>query len=222
MTGILCIDFDDTVVMGNVMREVLGRFAGPGWRDLEASYHRGEMTVEQFNARAFELIGSTTAGEIAEFVRTVAVPRPGFAELYDWAHWHGWQVAIVSNGLDLYIDPVLRDLGLERVVRHAGRARYIYKWQVRYLSPRGIEIEDGFKVSYVSAFRAAGDFVVYAGDGASDVEAANLSDVAFARSTLWDQLGDSHRSIFPFETFDDVRVVLEREAEGWLARAALA
>lgn len=222
MTGILCIDFDDTIVMGNVMREVLERFAEPGWLDLEAGYNRGEMTVEQFNARALELIGAATPAEIAELVRTVAVPRPGFVELYDWAHWHGWQLAIVSNGLDLYIDPVLRDLGLERVVRHAGRARYIYKWQVRYLSPRGIEIEDGFKVSYVSAFRAAGDFIVYAGDGQSDVEAAKLSDVVFARSTLWDRLADVHSAIFPFETFDDVRTVMEREAEGWLARASLA
>jgi 2-hydroxy-3-keto-5-methylthiopentenyl-1-phosphate phosphatase len=77
-------------------------------------------------------------------------------------------------------------------------------------------LQSGFKLSYAAAFKNAGDFVVM-GDGTSDVEAARLAPVVFGRDTLWERLKDEHPRIYPFETFHDVIVVLEREATSWLA-----
>ena len=88
---------------------------------------------------------------------------------------------------------------------------------MRYLSPRGIEVSDGFKLSYDRAFRDAGDLVAYGGDGASDVAAARLAYAVFARSTLRDDLRDEHPRVYPFETFHDVIAVLEREGPAWSA-----
>ena len=198
------------------MRQILERFANPEWRVVEERYRRGEMSVEQHNAAALDLV-EATEDEVREYVLEVATPRAGMLELADWAHWNGWLVAVVSNGLDLYVDAVLDSLGLDRVVRHAGRARKDYRWRVRYLSPRGIELQSGFKVSYAAAFKGAGDFVVYVGDGQSDVEAARLAAAVFARDTLWEQLKESHPRIYAFETFHDVTAVLNAEAETWLA-----
>lgn len=216
MANILCLDFDDTIVLDNTMRQVLERFSPPEWKEIEARYQRGEMSVEQFNAAAMDLVGAE-GNEIRDYVRQVARPREGIVELADWAHWHGWLAAVVSNGFDLYVDPVLDALGLDRVARHAGRARKEYRWRVRYFSPRGVEVQSGFKVAYAAAFRSAGDFVVYAGDGVSDVEAARLARAVFARDTLWERLNDEHPRIYPFETFHDVIAVLDREADAWLA-----
>jgi len=216
MAAIICLDFDDTVVLDNTARQIFERFAAPAWRDFEAAYHRGELSVEQFNRAALDLV-EAPEDELRAFVREVARPREGLMELVDWAHWHGWLTIVVSNGLDLYVDTVLRDLGLDRVARHCGRARFVYRWRLTYLSPRGVELQDGFKLSYAAAFKQAGDFVVYAGDGASDVEAARLAPVVFARGTLWERLTDEHPHIYGFETFHDVVAVLDREAEAWLA-----
>lgn len=212
----LCLDFDDTFVLDNTMRQLMERFADPAWRDLEADYHAGTRSVEQYNAAAIELV-TGERGEIEEYIASVARPRPGGMELLDWAKWHGWQAIIVSNGYDLYIDPVLRKLGAEGTARHAGRAAYRYRWQVRYLSPRGIEVQERFKVAYAAAFQQAGDFVAYVGDGRSDIEAARMAQAVFARDTLWEQLSGEHPRIYPFETLHDVIAVLEREAEAWLA-----
>lgn len=216
MANILCLDFDDTIVLDNTMRQVLERFAPPEWRGLEQRYRRGEMSVEQYNAAALDLVGAEPE-EIREYVRDVARPRDGVMELADWAHWHGWLMAVVSNGFDLYVDPVLDALGLDRVARHAGRARKEYRWRVRYYSPRGVEVQSGFKLAYAAAFKNAGDFVVYVGDGESDVEAAQLAPVVFARDTLWARLKDDHPRIYAFQTFHDVIAVLDREADAWLA-----
>jgi len=175
------------------------------------------MTVEQYNIRSFRMVrNEVTREDLRNFASEFAQPRPGVVELVDWAHWNGWITVVVSNGLDVYVEAVLDKLGLDRVARHAGRTRFDYRWQVRYLSPRGIEIEQGFKTSYAAAFRNAGDFVVYVGDGASDVEAARLAPAVFARDTLWQRLHGEHERIFPFEDFHDVRAVLEREGAQWL------
>jgi 2,3-diketo-5-methylthio-1-phosphopentane phosphatase len=216
MAAVICLDFDDTVVLDNTANQIFERFAVPTWRDLHTDYHAGRLTVEQYNAAALDLV-EASEDELRTFVRGVARPRAGLMELADWAHWHDWLVVVVSNGFDLYVDTVLDDLGLDRIARHAGRARFDYRWRVRYLSPRGVEVEDGFKLSYAAAFRGAGDFVVYVGDGASDLEAARLAAAVFARSTLWERLKDGHPRIYAFETFYDVVAVLDREAESWLA-----
>ncbi|MBI5946834.1 MAG: HAD-IB family phosphatase [Chloroflexi bacterium] len=220
MAAILCLDFDDTIVLDNSSRQVFERFAADGWRDLEAAYHRGELTVEQYNAAAFATV-EATAEEIVAFVRTVARPRPGLPQLNAWAARNGWLVSVVSNGLDLCVDPVLDDLGLDRVARHCGRTTRGYRWRVSYFSPRGVELQQGFKLAYASAHHQAGDFVAYMGDGASDVGAARLAGAVFARDTLWRELKDEHPRIYAFETFHDVIAVLEREAGAWLAAPAI-
>ena len=216
MANVICLDFDDTIVMDNTARQLFERFASAQWRDAEAEYHGGRLTVEQFNAAAFATIEATKA-EMQEFVRQNARVRDGFMELIDWAHWNGWLPIVVSNGFDLYVNPVLDGLGLDRVTRHAGRSRFDYRWRVTYFSPRGVELQDGFKLSYAAALQGAGDFVVYVGDGASDIAAATMAPAVFARDTLLERIGQSHSRVFPFETFRDVVPVLEREAEAWTA-----
>lgn len=219
MAAVLCLDFDDTVVLDNTTRQIFERFAPAGWREHEADYKAGRISVEQFNAAGLEMV-EAREDEIREFVLEVARPRAGLLELTDWAHWHGWLTVVVSNGFDLYVDAFLNSLGLDRVARHAGRARFLYRWRVTYLSPRGVELEDGFKLSYAAAFKGAGDFVTYIGDGESDVDAGRLAPAVFARDTLWERLKDEHPRIFPFETFHEVVEVLEREDERWLAEGA--
>jgi 2-hydroxy-3-keto-5-methylthiopentenyl-1-phosphate phosphatase len=220
MASVICLDFDDTLVLDNTARQVFEQFADPGWRRFAADYRDGRLSVEQFNAAAFDLISVDISGEIIRrFAAETARPRDGVLELTDWAHWHGWLVAVVSNGFDLYVDPVLDKLGLDRVARHCGRTSSEYRWRVRYFSPRGIEVSEGFKLSYAAAFRNAGDFVVYCGDGASDIAAARLAGAVFARDTLLRELG-GHPRTYGFDTFHDVVRVLDAESEGWLAAFA--
>lgn len=215
VANIICLDFDDTIVLDNTARQVFERFAAPGWQALSERKARGELTVEQYNAAALDLVEATRE-ELVEFVVQVARPRAGLGELLDWAHWNGWMAVVVSNGYDFYVDPVLDRLGFDRVPRHAGRTSREYRWRVRYYSPRGVVLEDGFKLSYAAAFRGAGDFVAYVGDGESDLEAAGLAPVVFARSTLLERLDGHHERLYAFESFHDVRDVLEREGESWL------
>lgn len=220
MANVLCLDFDDTVVLDNTWRQFLARFTdSDAWEEKVGQPRaRGELSVEQANAAGLDLIDlAVTRDELEAFALEVARPREGLLELTDWAHWQGWLTVVVSLGFDFYVNPVLDRLGLDRVARHTGRASNAYRWRGRYFSPRGIEVEEDFKLSYARAFRDAGDFVVYVGDGESDEAPAALAPVVFARSTLWEQLNGQRPGVYPFETFHEVTAVLDREAGAWLA-----
>lgn len=212
---VLCLDFDDTIVENNISRAVLERFADPAWQVLADAFRRAELSVEEYNTQAMDLVAAEE-DEIVAFARSVAVPRPGLVDLVRWAESRDWLPIVVSNSLDILVGPILDDLGLGHLGRHVGRARKRYRWRVRYLSPRGIELAAGFKLSYVKAFQSAGDFVAYAGDGASDVEAATIADAVFARSTLLERLEGRRPRVYPFESFFDVLATMRTEAEGWL------
>lgn len=216
MANILCLDFDDTILLDNTVNLLFEEFGEERRYILEESGQLRRQTVEQRNATLLDCIEAPLE-ELQNFVRANACVRPGFAELMEWVHRNGWYPVVVSNAFDFCVDAVLDDLGFDRVARHCGRTRFDYRWRVRYESPRGIELADGFKLSYAAAFKNAGDFVVYAGDGASDAEPANLAAAVFARGELWSRLKDTHPRIHPFETFHDVIAVLELEASSWVA-----
>ena len=215
MANILCFDFDDTIVIENTARLIFERFAGPEWNEIGAQYDAGQMTVEQANAACLRTV-TATREEMMAVARDSTTIREGFLELLDWAHWNEWQAVVVSNGFDFYVDAVLDSAGLDRLARHTARTNFDYHWLATYLSPRGVELEAGFKLSYAAAFKGLGDLVAYVGDGASDVEAARLAGVVFARSTLLERMAGVHPQVYAFETFHDVREVMEREAAGWV------
>lgn len=215
MAAVLCLDFDGTVVKQDIASRILERFADAAWQDLREQRQEGRLTPEQFNAAALDLVDAEAA-DMAELAVEVAEPRDGLLELLDWTHWNGWMSAILSTGWDLYIDPILDKLGVDRVTRHCGRARFNYRWRLRYLSPRGIEVVDGFALSYVAAYRDQGDFVCYVGSGLDGAEAARLADAVFARDELQATLHESERPLHTFNTFHDVTAILERDAERWL------
>lgn len=212
----LCFDFDDTIVLEDIASQVLERFAAPSWKDLRAKRRTGELTLEEYSAAALDLVDADEA-EIEAFALSVAKPRDGFLEVLDWAHWNGWQTAVISNGWDIYINPILDSLGVARTIRHCGRARRGYRWRLQYFSPRGIQIVDGFKSSFVASYKDQNDFVVFVGDGPSDVEPARMADAVFARDILLQEIQGKHAIVRPFETFHDVTVVLAAESGEWLA-----
>ncbi len=216
MANILCLDFDDTIVLDNTVNLLFERFGEERRYILEESGQLRHQSVEQRNATLLDCI-EAPLDALQSFVRETTRVRPGFTELMDWARRNDWHPVVVSNAFDFCVDAVLDDLGLDRVARHCGRTRFDYRWRVRYESPRGIEVADGFKLSYAAAFKNAGDFVVYAGDGVSDVEPASMAAAVFARGELWTRLKDTHPRIYPFETFGEVVAILDREAGGWVA-----
>ena len=206
--------FDDTITVGDVSEAVMDEFCTADWRALAKEYLEGLCSVEEISVRLYELT-SATRYEMGQMVLGGVVIRSAFGEFVDYCRGEDIGLAIVSSGLDLYIDPILRQLDLGAIDAFYGRAEVrVDAVSVSYSDPSGASITSGFKESYVRHFRSLGHTVVYVGAGLSDVSPAIAADFVIARSTLRDILVDREVPHRTFETFNDVGSHIEEIRRG--------
>ncbi len=213
MYTVMC-DFDNTITVGNVSEAVLGAFASPDWKQVETDFVAGRISVEESNRRQFPLVRAREE-EIGAFVRRAVEVRPGVPEFVDYCRGVGIEVVVVSSGVDTYIEPMLRMLGLADLELRAGRGRVSDRGiVVDYADPAGAPIDDGFKLAWLEALKQRGRPVVYIGDGEPDIEAALRADHVIARDDLERHFRDRSLPHFAFDTFHDVRRIVEEEIVG--------
>ncbi len=213
MASVLWLDFEGVVVEAGLTDAIVAEFgARPPDSGAEGAEFALTAAIGEFEA---------PREEVEARVRELARPRPGFEELLGWAQWHGWLPIVVSTAPDVCVETALEDPSFDRVTRHCGRTRQVYRWRLAYASPRGVELEEGFLLSYAAALRDTGDLVMYVGAGAEGEEAARLAYASCTSGPLREVLGEGEGA-YGFETLDDVRELLEREGEAWRAAFATA
>ncbi|MEX2431210.1 MAG: haloacid dehalogenase-like hydrolase [Dehalococcoidia bacterium] len=189
---ILC-DFDDTAADRNIATLLLDRFqfgsAPPGalpWRDLHRRFLRRELSLAEYQELSFRDIGVPHA-EQAAYVQQNARLRPGFAELAAYCVGNQIGLAIVSHGLDFYIQALLEREGLGDVPFFAvrtGRENGATTFEYTFTQAACDWWPGNCKCRIVDDFRSQGHFVIYAGDGASDACPAQRAGYVFARDSL--------------------------------------
>lgn len=206
MASVLWLDFEGVVVEAGLTDAIIAEFAvSPPATGTDGTEPALAVAIGEFEA---------PREEVESRVRELARPRPEFEELLGWAQWHGWLPIVVSTAPDVCVETVMDDARFDRVTRHCGRTRQVYRWRLTYASPRGVELEEGFLLSYAAALRDAGDLVVHVGQQAGGEQAARMAYASCTSGTLQELLGEGERAC-GFESLGDVREVLEREGEGW-------
>jgi len=204
MTTLVQCDFDGTITEKDVSFLLLDAFADGNWRQLLADYREGKIPVGYFNTRAFAMVKAERQ-TLVDLVRREAKIRAGFDGLLDCCRRKGFQFVIVSNGLDFYIDTILRDIGAEDIEAFAAQTRFSPEgMEVRYLGPEGNQLQSDFKESYTRLFLKRGYRVVYVGNGFSDVPAAQLAQHIFARDELLTCCKEINLNCTPFIDLNDV------------------
>ncbi len=202
MASVLWLDFDTAALARSLTSQFLASFSEAANVDRPPD--------EEAVIAAADGCGLTDA-QIADFATQHAVPAEGLLELWHWAHWNRWHMAVGGVTFDLLMNPVLDAVGIDRAARHAGRTDTHYRRRVRFLSPRGVEIRSSFVAAYLGAHARAGDLVVYVGGNASDAalcHAAFIGDTAGSVPTK--PLNVRTRNSLP-----DVTRQLEAESPKW-------
>ncbi len=181
---------------------------GISWRDLHRRYLDGEIGLADYQATAFADMGTDRTEQVA-YVRERAALRPGFAELARYCAGEGLELAIVSHGLDFYIDALLEAAGVDGVPYVAvetgerdGRPTFAYN----HADPACAWYPGNCKCSVLEAYRARHGQVIYAGDGMSDTCPARRADYVFARGAL---LAFCRAEGIPHRELTDFHVVLD-------------
>ena len=202
--AVLC-DFDDTTVVENVASLLLSRFSGDSWLQIRERYLENSLTFKEYQEEAFSKLRASK-DMLKEAVREEATLRPYFKELWQVCFSRNIPLAILTIGLDFYVEALLEREGLEDVPVYAVGTRFlagcidfIYNY-----TREGCETLGNCKCVVLDRFKNRGHFIVYVGDGRSDFCPASKSDLVFARSYLADCCEEQNIDYVPFKDFKGV------------------
>lgn len=207
----LLMDFDNTTAEQNVAELLLRRYAPEALEELRQAFRERLIGLREYQERAFRRVQATPE-EMQAYVREHANLRPGFDDLVEYAQGHGIALAVVTNGLDMYVEALLGP--------YLDRGLSLYAVGFR-LTPEGVEYHYPYerphcrdfgncKCAVVDAYRERGYRVAYIGDSArTDLGPALNADVRFACEGLLERFKAEGVPHLEFVDFHGVLAALE-------------
>jgi len=204
---LIIADFDGTVSPMDVGYQVLQKFTGRGWDEIDRAYCSGEIGSKEAYSRIAALIRGTRE-EMQRYVRAHARVDPYFVSFYTFCRKKGIDLQILSDGLDFYIDLVLRKDGLGDIPFFSNVARFS--------DGQGFAIEfpaenpecdrcGTCKSLILQRLKPSFDRIIYIGDGYSDVCPAEKADVVFAKGILYKTFSEKGLSCIRYRDFEDIQ-----------------
>ncbi len=211
MNTLVQCDFDGTVTERDVSFFLLDNFADSSWRQLLEEYKNSNMSVGTFNRLAFGMIKADKQTLLDFVLKSGKIKiRPGFRELVAYCSERSFEFAIVSNGLDFYIEAILADLGINNIEVFAARSRFNAEGlHTQYIGPDGSILEGCFKEAHTALFQKKGYRVIYVGNGVSDINPAKMCHHIFATGDLLEHCQKANLNCTPFDDLNEVVKGLE-------------
>ncbi|HEY46026.1 MAG: hypothetical protein AMJ88_09795 [Anaerolineae bacterium SM23_ 63] len=201
----LC-DFDGTVCPTQMMDFLYQRFAACGMEFAER-WGRGEISTQEEIVSTFSTV-SAGKEEMEAALDTIEID-PHFPAFLQFCRDHETSFAIVSDGLEWYIDYILArhdiygvDIYANQIHFEEGGFRFEFPWYDDETPMRGV-----CKPMIVRRYQERGRGVVYAGDGMSDFEVIGVADLIFARRKL---ARYAREQGIDFTEFNDCHDLLEK------------
>lgn len=204
-------DFDGTITtqdLGDRIFQVFGKF-----EEFYPRLNSGELTVPEY----WRLLCASLLPEARETVlRAWALEQPAdpyFREFVEFCREHVLPLTVVSDGFDVYINPILEREGAGDIVRFCNRL----DWSTPEEPPRPVfpGADESCTCFCASCKRNAllrtakpETLIVYIGDGYSDFCASEHADIIFAKKALAAYCNRNRLPHYPFTTFADVLQVL--------------
>jgi 2-hydroxy-3-keto-5-methylthiopentenyl-1-phosphate phosphatase len=201
---ILC-DFDGTVSSVDMGNEVVKRFTDGRSKEIDRAYCAGEIGSRNAYSQLNPLFKGTKT-EILHFVRNHEKIDPYFPEFYAWCREQGFDLKIVSDGLDLYIEALLSKHKLEEieyfsnVVSFPDHNLFIEFPQMN----KDCEKCGTCKSNILKKHRQNYKKIIYIGDSYSDFCPAKEADMVFAKGILHEKCVEKGWACEYYETFRDV------------------
>jgi 2-hydroxy-3-keto-5-methylthiopentenyl-1-phosphate phosphatase len=202
-------DFDGTVTEEDVSNMLLDEFANGDWRALDKQYTEGKLTVGQFNEQIFRMI-TVSEATMLDYIKLRVRIRKGFRNFTELCIEKGYRLVIVSNGLEFYIEKILKDNGMPDIEFHAAKTEFHPRGlKVKFIGVNGEVVDDEFKAKYVEWFLDKGYEVVYIGDGNSDLSPARRCQYVFAIDNLSKNCQRTGVKYTPFKDFTDITKIMK-------------
>lgn len=201
---IFLIDFDRTITMNDSTDELMKIHNPELLNEYQEKFRNGLLTVKEYISGLVKSLKLTKEAYENDVCKNVVVDDY-FIEFLKL----GLETRVVSAGTYQNIIPVLKKKKIDYPAKH------IYSNNLKFTKDR-IEIEfphgtsdstEGIcKASIVQKYKQQYDFVVFIGDGYSDIEASKWADIVFAKEgkSLERYLKQQGKSYYPYKNFKNI------------------
>jgi len=200
---VLC-DFDGTITNADIGFRIIETFGGPGWREVEDAYQRGEKGSKEAIEEIFSLT-RVSEQTLSRFVEEHFFVDPSFNDFLNYCRRSDMEITVLSDGFDFYIDLMLQKFKVDvpylanclRVIDNSLVTRFPY-----HNTKCGIC--GNCKMEFAQKVKKRGADIIYIGDGHSDRCASNMADVIFAKDSLAEYCKEQEMPYFHFNNFADI------------------
>lgn len=206
-------DFDGVISRRNVLEALYQEYSKVDWEHYVDLWSREELSaVEEIPA----CLGEVTAPrvELEKFVSGLEID-PGFEDLYQFCDSRGHFLAVTSDGLQWYIELLLKKMGVEGIPVFANQIHFQQQgltFSFPWYDP-GTPLNGTSKAVIVKKIQDLGYSVLYIGDGLSDKGAAKMADIVFAKDYLYELMLEDGRKPIEFRNFQQIINWLSESAE---------
>jgi 2,3-diketo-5-methylthio-1-phosphopentane phosphatase len=213
--SVLC-DFDGTISTSDVTDTLLEAFGKPGWREIEAEWLAGNIGSRVCMQQQIACLDASKE-ELDEAIDAIDVDG-AFAAFVEAVNTRGWELSIVSDGLDYAISRILQRRRLPALPFYANHLVQAGERSWRLESPHASEATcysaSGLcKCAFAHRARAAGRKVLMIGDGRSDFCVAGNVDWVLAKNFLITHCLDKRLPHVSISGFDDAIRMIPALAE---------
>lgn len=215
-------DFDGTISVTDTGIAIIDALDLDEAWEVEYEWRRGEIDSMECLSRQFAMV-QLPPDDLCALIDSFPL-HEDFRDFFELLRSRSAYIVVVSDGLDFYVDRMLRRLGFEACEGERVLDRQ-YDCVPRFanhaiVTQQGVRIEfphqsavcaqcGNCKLDHLFRLRPHFRRVIYMGDGHSDMCPAKYADVLFARSHLAEDAAQNGIAFHPFESFEDIIRVLE-------------
>ncbi len=207
------IDFDGTITTKDVGEYMFLEFGDPE-KSLQIinEWLDGNLNSKEVWIQLCETVKDFSESKFNEFLETMEID-PYFNEFKEYCAAKNFQVAILSDGLDYYIDKIREKKNFADLPIYSNKLSFGSKGELIPLFPHTDEECTkcaNCKRNHILNSSSDDDITIYIGDGYSDTCAAEHCDFIFAKELLLKYCEQNGLPYFPFKDFSDVQRIVDQ------------
>lgn len=221
---IVVSDFDGTITEEDLVVRLTTHFA-PENKALVDAINAGQVPLGEGLAGLFHALPSSRVDEYRAFIQQHGRIRPGFAEFLDRLGHLNIPFYVASNGVDLILEPILKDLVPSARIYANSADLNASQIVVRWTYPCLPQAQHGCglcKPRLIKALREQYQApLLFIGDGVTDFAGAQEADYVLARSRLAERMALLKKPFAGFADFTDVTRYVSQMVEEVLAHDSI-
>jgi 2,3-diketo-5-methylthio-1-phosphopentane phosphatase len=206
------VDFDGTITKQDVGEMIFRKFSDPEKTNkIIIDYLAKTITAKECWIQLCKTTGVINKKDFDDYILSMEIDQ-SFHQLEKFCSSYHFELFILSDGFDYYIEKILKKQGLDQIKVYANSLMIDDKNILKPEFPFGDEkslSSANCKWNHILNHSSEDDYTVFIGDGLSDNETVQYCDFVFAKDNLLRYCEMERITYFPFKTFSDVVQKLE-------------